>query len=241
MKQTLSLCLSIMKSISVWKWKRKPPVPEPLRLRKSCCDHRRMCFLKWLISCCDFLISLRKSMNMALLWKERSNAKFSLMQMLLGRGTWPALNDDDIHAAQPLKLSKHFLTCLCLREIFDVSHFSCLTGCSLSFCKWTQVVSMWLNGFHSCSDVKVAFLWMEFELNCQAYDNKTYKLITMSLNNSMVCGLWRNMRASRNYIVTLLLQHGCLETKTIKRILFMRRWPQAHTLTAAGGQRLSSS
>lgn len=36
----------------------------------------------------------------------------------LGGGTWLALNHNDIYAAPPLKLSKCFLPCLCLRHIF---------------------------------------------------------------------------------------------------------------------------
>lgn len=36
----------------------------------------------------------------------------------LGGGTWPALNHNDIYAARPLKVSKYFVPCLCLRQIF---------------------------------------------------------------------------------------------------------------------------
>lgn len=69
---------------------------------------------------------------------------------------------------------------------------------------------------------KWLFRWIECELNCQSSDNKPWKLITMSLNASRFSSLRCNLRATRNCIVTFLLHHGCLETKTINRAISVR-------------------
>ncbi len=156
MKQTVSMGLSIMKSISVWKWNSIGSVSTPLLLCKSWSDHQRICFLKWLISCYDTLIRLGKSINVSILnmahsghlqkgirsknkhiesnkiYIQDDSAPVKRLEKQcqvfrnanvvkegpLGGGTWPALNHNDIYAARPLKLSKYFLPCLCLRQIF---------------------------------------------------------------------------------------------------------------------------
>lgn len=135
----------------------------------------------------------------------------------LGGGTWPALNHNDIYAAHPLKLSKYFLPCLCLRQtfwckIFLLSNRMFLIVVLVSEHRW--LVCGWLAAILAVM-FKWLFVWMGCELNCQSYDNKPCKLITTSLNAGRFCSLKCNLRAARYCVVTFLLHHGCLETKTI--------------------------
>lgn len=142
----------------------------------------------------------------------------------LGGGTWPALNHNDIYAAHPLKLSKYFLPCLCVRQIFWCKIFLLSNRMFLIFVLVSEhrwLVRGWMAAILAVM-FKWLFIWMECELNCQSHDNKPCKLITMSLNASRFCSLRCNLRATRNCIVTFLHHHGCLETKTINRTISVR-------------------
>lgn len=147
MRQTVSLCLSIMKSISVWRWNTISSVSTAL-LCKSGSDHQRISFfimINWVLWFSDQpwknQLTWASSMwHIQGIFKKgliQSQAKFIFRMCLekfvqqcqvfrnvkggpLGGGTWPALNHNDIYAPQPLKLSKYSSPCHLMENVSPV-------------------------------------------------------------------------------------------------------------------------
>lgn len=194
MKQTVSLCLSIIKSISVWKWNSIGSVSEWLLPCKSWCEHQRLHFEKVINQLLWFSdqpwkknkhVSIPNKAHLGI-FRERFSAKtrigwnkiyihddsasvkrveqqcqvFRYANVVkegpLSGSTWPALNHNDMYAAHSLKLSKYFLPCLYLRQIFWCKIFLLsnrvfLPSLCLSVNTGGYKVVEWLPFFQWCS------------------------------------------------------------------------------------------
>ena len=160
----------------------------------------------------------------------------------LGGGTWPALNHNDIYAPHPLKVSKRFFVFRC--KIFLLSNKMFLIFLPVRERRW--LVRGWLaailplmfkSGFFFLFFLK----WLECELDFPSCENKPSKLISTSLYAGGWCSLSCNSRATRK----MVLSHSSPTAAAWKPKQltgpFLQRWPQTHTLAAAGGGRLVSN